>query len=86
MSKLNRFPVGGTHEVDFPGKNTMESREFARFFVPEWRLRAVQHGPIIAVAQVACNRQDGRSLIEFHDSVGAQESLWAEYQSTVVSL
>ena len=35
MSKLNPFPVGGTHEVDFRGKNTMESREFAEFFLLE---------------------------------------------------
>jgi hypothetical protein len=85
MSKLNRFPVGGTHEVDFPGKNTMESHEFVEFFLPEWPLRVAQRGPIIAVAQAACNRQDGRWLIEFHDSVGVPESLWAGYQSTVVS-
>ena len=54
----------------------MESHEFLEFFLPEWPLRVARRGPIIAVAQAACNRQDGRSLIEFHDSVGVPESLW----------
>jgi hypothetical protein len=75
MSKLNPFPVGGTLEVDFRGKNTMGSREFAEFFLLELMLRVAQHGLIIAVVQIACNRQVGYLLLEFHDTVAGLESL-----------
>ena len=53
----------------------MGSREFAEFFLLEFDAASGQHGLIIAVVQIVCNRQVGYLLLEFQTASPGLESL-----------